>query len=78
MVQVSREFLEELVRRIGALELTIERLKSMEYSPYKGTKGSDFTTTDLPYHGDYGYQTADSEIQVNCNGTVRAITTAAL
>jgi len=45
---------------------------------YKGTKGSDFTTTDLPYEGDYGYQTADNEVQMNCDGTVRAISTAAL
>ena len=45
---------------------------------YKGTSAIDYTTTTLPHHGDYGYQTTDGEIQVNCNGTIRAISTAAL
>ena len=63
---------------IADLQRRIAKLETAEYSHYKGTKGSDFTTTDLPHHGDYGYQTAAAEIQVNCNGTIRAITTAAL
>ena len=63
---------------IIALQRRIAKLETTEHSHYKGTKGSDFTTTDLPHHGDYGFQTADAELQVNCNGTIRAISTAAL
>ena len=47
-------------------------------SPYRGTKSSDFTTADLPQHGDYGYQTTANEIQINCNGAIRAISTSAV
>lgn len=64
--------IKELRRRIGELEA------SERNNNYLGTKSSDFTTTDLPNHGDYGAQTTDNEIQINFNGTIRAITTAAL
>ena len=75
---VSDRLIQELVQKIAALELEIERLRTIEYSHYQGAQAGDFSTTELPSHGDYGYQTTDNEIQVNCNGTVRAITTAAL
>lgn len=63
---------------LADLRRQVDDLTRIEYSHYKGTKGSDFTTTDLPQHGDYGYQTADNELQFNCNGTIRAVSTAAL
>ena len=69
---------DDLWRAIADLRSQLEGLQTTEYTKYRGTKGSDFTTTDLPQHGDYGFQTADAEIQVNCNGTIRAVTTAAL
>ena len=47
-------------------------------SHYKGTSAIDFTTTTLPHHGDYGFQTTDNELQMNCNGTIRAVAMAAL
>ena len=68
----------DLIRRIERLERLVEAVSAMGYGTYKGTKAADFTTTRLAHHGDYGYQTTDNEIQVNCDGTVRAITTAAL
>jgi len=69
----------ELVRRVVALEAALERLQAGESGAlYRGTQAGDFSTTELPQEGDWGYQTTDNEVQVNCNGTVRAITTAAL
>lgn len=68
----------DLWQAIANLQAQIEALQAFEYTKYRGTKATDFTTTNLPQHGDYGYQTADAEIQMNCNGTVRAISTAAL
>jgi len=75
---VSDRLIEELVNKIAALEREVERLRTIEYGHYRGTQAGDFSTTELPQHGDYGYQTTDNEVQMNCNGTVRAITTAAL
>ena len=69
---------EDLWRAIVNLRAQIDALQATEYQKYRGTKAADFNTTDLPQHGDYGYQTTALEIQVNCNGTIRAITTAAL
>jgi len=63
--------IEDLTKRIAALE-------RMVLTHYKGISASDFSTAELPNPGDYGFQTADNEIQVNCNGTIRAISTAAL
>lgn len=69
----------ELMRRIKAIEDVLDQLATAaSYDNYRGTSAIDFTTTTLPQHGDYGFQTADDEIQVNCNGTIRAISTAAL
>ena len=64
--------LDDLKRRLAELE------RQDVGQHYKGTSATDFTTTLLPNPGDYGYQTTDAEIQINCNGTIRAITTAAL
>jgi hypothetical protein len=47
-------------------------------SPWRGSSASDFTTTTLPYSGDYGYQSTDTELQINIGGTIRAIATSAL
>ena len=67
----------ELLRTLDRLERQIERLKPRA-SHYKGTSAIDFTTTTLPRHGDYGYQTADNELQMNCNGTIRRVAMAVL
>ena len=69
----------ELLRLVDGLARRVERLEAGgSASRYKGTSAIDFTTGTLPRHGDYGYQTTDAEVQINCNGTIRAITTAAL
>lgn len=69
---------EMLLKEIDKLSRRLNRLEYSSFSHYKGAQAGDFTTTTLPHHGDYGFQTTDNEIQVNCNGTIRAITTAAL
>ena len=69
---------DDILALIAELRARIADLESAEHSHYKGTQAGDFSTTELPQHGDYGYQTTDSELQVNCNGTIRAISTAAL
>jgi hypothetical protein len=76
---MSDQILIDLVRQMTELARRVEALESIPPgAQYRGTSAIDFTTTTLPRHGDYGYQTADTEIQINCNGTVRAISTAAL
>jgi len=73
-VSTRQEQIELLAKRIVALKHDIGRLQRLEpRSPYRGTKTTDFTTGDLPQPGDYGYQTTDLEVQMNCNGAVRAI-----
>lgn len=67
-----------LIERIRELERRVAALERLQPSNYRGTKGSDFTTTELPSKGDYGFQTASDELQFNCDGTVRAVSTAAL
>lgn len=68
----------QLLRLVAQLERRIERLESAKFTHYRGTSAADFTTTTLPHHGDYGFQTTDNELQMNCNGTVRAVAMAAL
>ena len=68
----------QLLRMITLLDRRLERLEVAKFTHYKGTSAADFTTTTLPHHGDYGFQTTDSEVQMNCNGTIRAWSTAAL
>jgi hypothetical protein len=68
----------ELIRQIDKLEARIARLERPLPSHYKGAQAGDFTTTTLPHHGDYGFQTTDNELQMNCNGTIRAVALAAL
>ena len=68
----------EILRVIDRLERRLGRLEAATFTHYRGTSPVDFTTGILPNHGDYGFQTTDSEVQMNCNGVVRAITTAAL
>ena len=69
----------DLLRYVDALKMRVEELeKATRRSHYKGTSAIDFTTTTLPRHGDYGFQTADNELQMNCNGTIRAVAMAGL
>ena len=67
-----------LVGKIAELERRVSELEAaLEANPYKDEQAGNFTTTELAYPGDYGTQTNDTELQVNINGVVRAITTAA-
>ncbi len=68
----------ELIDWIKRLERRIENTDRGNPSPYKGTSAGDFTTTTLPHHGDYGFQTTDNELQMNCSGTIRAVSMATL
>ena len=72
------EFDRTIASRIIALEREIEALRNISFTKWRGTQAGDFTTTTLPRHGDYGYQTTDNEVQMNIGGTIRAISTAAL
>jgi len=68
----------ELIRRIDELERRIRKLETQLAAPtYKGEQAANFTTAELVRPGDYGTQTNNTELQVNINGSVRAITTAA-
>lgn len=69
----------DLLRYVDTLARKLERQEAAAgISHYKGVSAIDFTTTTLPRHGDYGYQSADAELQMNCNGTIRAVAMAAL
>ncbi|MCP4536269.1 MAG: hypothetical protein GY832_03910 [Chloroflexi bacterium] len=68
----------ELIDWIKRLERRIENADRGNPSQYKGTSAGDFTTATLPHHGDYGFQTTDNELQMNCNGTIRAVAMATL
>ena len=70
----------DLLKRLEELGRRLQRLERLELprEHYRGTSAIDFTTTTLPQHGDYGFQTADNELQMNCNGTIRAVAMAAL
>lgn len=72
------DLLETLTNEVLRLQARVDELERQEYGAWRGTKSTDFTTTDLPNPGDYGYQTTALEVQMNIGGTVRAITTAAL
>lgn len=73
LLEGMRRSFKDLFRRVAQLEMAGGKSQH-----YKGVSAIDFTTTTLPSNGDYGYQSADSEIQINCNGTIRSITTNAL
>ena len=73
MIDLSDPLVRELFRKLAQLERRMEANQPATFTHYCGTKTTDFTTTDLPHHGDYGYQTTDLEVQMNCDGAVRAI-----
>ena len=68
----------ETIKELVAIRRELEDLRDNQASHYKGAQAGDFNTTTLPHHGDYGFQTTDNELQVNCNGTIRAASMAAL
>ena len=68
----------DLLRLVDALKARIDILEGYRPTHYRGTSAADFTTTTLPRHGDYGFQTTANELQMNCNGTIRAVAMAAL
>ena len=72
------DLFDRITARLGRLDSRVGLLEAAEYTHWKGTSSSDFTTTTLPNPGDYGYQTSDNELQVNVGGTIRAIATSAL
>lgn len=69
---------DDLLTLVASLQARIADLESSEHSHYRGAQAGDFTTTTLPQHGDYGYQTTDNELQMNCNGTIRFVAMAAV
>jgi len=73
LLEGMRRNFKDLFRRVAQLEMA-----GVKNQHYKGVSTVDFTTVTLPSNGDYGYQSADFEIQINCNGTIRSITTNAL
>jgi len=68
----------QLIRQVKELQKDVQRLKTQPRTKFKGNQAGDFTTTVLPRHGDYGFQTTDNELQMNCNGVVRAVAMAVL
>jgi len=69
---------EQLWREIQKLQRRVAALERMRYAKYRGAQAADFTTTTLPHEGDYGYQTTDNELQMNCDGTILKTTMTAL
>ena len=61
-----------------ALQARMQILETQPRTKFKGTQAGDFTTTTLPHHGDYGFQSTANEFQMNCNGTIRAVGMATL
>ena len=66
------------IETINELSRRLRLLERRTFSNYRGAQAGDFDTTTLPHHGDYGFQTTDNEVQMNCNGTIRAVAMAAL
>ena len=64
---------EGLIREVQALRAQVQRMQTNPGSKYKGAQAGDFTTTTLPQHGDYGYQTTANVLQMNANGTIREV-----
>ena len=63
---------EDLLRIIADLQARVEELEAVAaYNPFKGNKGSAFTSAELPMHGDYGFRTDTTWVVMNCNGTLR-------
>ena len=64
--------LQDITNEIYELRDMVEREREYKPSKFKGQKASsDFDTTDLPHHGDYGVRVDDIELQMNIDGTVR-------
>ncbi|MBD3354323.1 MAG: hypothetical protein GF364_22765 [Candidatus Lokiarchaeota archaeon] len=62
--------IEDIIRELDDLDDRLDRLEARRDTHYKGTSATDFTTTTLPHHGDYGFQTTDEWLQMNMNGGV--------
>lgn len=61
----------KLWRELNKLKKQVKKQGAAEFAKYVGQKDSDFTDTDLPRHGQYGYQNSDDYVQMNLNGTIR-------
>ena len=61
----------KMLRELADLRHRLEELEAiMEASKYQGTQAGDLTTDDLTREGDYGFQSTDDELQMNCAGTI--------
>jgi hypothetical protein len=73
--QTMGNSLAPIMRKLKALERDFKRAvgAGAEFAKYMGEKSSDFSTTDLPREGQYGYQTNDQYLQINLGGVIRTI-----
>ncbi len=61
----------QLTRQVADLQRRLAKLEAIvEASKYQGTQASDFTGDDLTREGDYGFQSTDDELQMQCAGTI--------
>lgn len=64
--------LRPMLKKLAKIEKAIKRTAAgAEFAKYMGKKATDFDTTDLPHHGQYGHQTGDDNLQINLNGVIR-------
>ena len=64
--------LQEITNEIASLSKRFDKLKDRRHNTkFKGQKtGKDFTTSDLPHHGDYGIRVDTGEVQFNVDGSI--------
>ena len=73
MTRELEQQLIEMTRELVELKRRVVELERREPANFRGNTASDHTTTTLPYHGDFGYQTTKSEIQFNAAGTIKGV-----
>lgn len=62
----------QILRELNKLKKQIKKQGAgAEFARYRGRKETDFDTTDLPRHGQYGHQVNDDNLQINLNGVVK-------
>ena len=74
--------MQAIIELAGQVKELWRQLREMQRNAatrhYRGVSAIDFTTTTLPHLGDYGFQSTDAELQMNCNGVIRATAMAAV
>lgn len=63
----------ELSKKVMKLERQVEFLSTLEDTKYKGKKAGDLTTTDLPFEGQYGYDSLNDLLDINLDGSIRSV-----